>query len=249
MSKLILLRHGQSQWNLDNRFTGWVDVDLSELGRQEAKEAGKTLLDAGIKFDVAFTSVLKRAIRTLWICMDEMDRMWVPVTRAWELNERHYGALQGLNKAETLQKHGEAQLLAWRRGYAIRPPALDATDPQHPSQDPRYAGVPRESLPATESLDDCLKRVLPFWNEQIVPHLKQDKTVLIAAHGNSLRALVKQLNNISDDDIAELNIPTGMPLKYEFDANLKVLSHGYLGDPEKVKAAEEAVKNQAKAKK
>lgn len=247
-STLVLLRHGQSAWNLENRFTGWIDVDLSDLGRQEAKQAGQTLKAEGIAYDVAFTSVLKRAIRTLWITMDEMDRMWVPVHRAWQLNERHYGALQGLNKAETLEKHGEKQLLEWRRGYAVRPPALSMDDKQHPRFDPRYAGMPAESLPATESLDDCLHRVLPYYNENVVPFLKQGKTVLIAAHGNSLRALVKMLDNISDADIAELNIPTGIPLRYEFDAGLKVTSRGYLGDPEAIKAAAEAVKNQAKKK-
>ena len=247
-STLVLLRHGQSTWNLENRFTGWVDVDLSDLGRQEAQQAGKTLKAEGIQFDVAFTSVLKRAIRTLWIAMDEMDRMWVPVIRAWQLNERHYGALQGLNKAETLEKHGEKQLLEWRRGYAIRPPALAQDDPQHPRFDPRYAGLAPESLPATESLDDCLHRALPYYTEHVVPYLKQGKTVLIVAHGNSLRALVKMLDNISDADISELNIPTGIPLRYQFDDTLRVTARGYLGDPEAVKAAAEAVKNQAKKK-
>lgn len=248
-STLVLLRHGQSAWNLENRFTGWVDVDLSDTGRQEAKRAGQALVQAGVKFDIAFTSVLKRAIRTLWIAMDESDRMWVPVTRVWQFNERHYGALQGLDKAQTLQKHGEQQLHAWRRGYAIRPPALDLNDPQHPRFDPRYAGLSADQLPATESLDDCLKRAVPYYEQHVVPLLKQGKTVLIAAHGNSLRALVKMLDGISDDDIAELNIPTGIPLRYEFDDALAVKSKGYLGDADLVRSATEAVKNQAKAKK
>jgi len=248
-STLVLLRHGQSAWNLENRFTGWVDVDLSDAGRQEAKRAGQALVQAGVKFDVAFTSVLKRAIRTLWIAMDESDRMWVPVTRVWQFNERHYCALQGLDKAQTLEQHGEKQLHAWRRGYAIRPPALDSNDPQHPRFDSRYASLDPNVLPATESLDDCLKRAYPYYQQHIVPLLKQGKTVLIAAHGNSLRALVKMLDGISDDDIAELNIPTGIPLRYEFDDSMKVVSQGYLGDEEMVRAATEAVKNQAKAKK
>jgi 2,3-bisphosphoglycerate-dependent phosphoglycerate mutase len=248
MSKLVLLRHGQSTWNLENRFTGWTDVDLSDLGREEAKTAGNQIADEGIELHRAFTSVLKRAIRTLWIALDELDLMWLPVTRCWELNERHYGNLQGLNKAETLEKHGEAQLLKWRRGYDVRPEPLADDDPTHPKFDRRYAHLDPTNLPGTESLKDTLNRVLPLWSETIVPCLQAGENVLIAAHGNSLRALVKHLDGISDDDIAELNIPTGIPLVYEFDAELNVLHKGYLGDPEAAKKAAEAVANQAKAK-
>lgn len=247
-SKMILLRHGQSIWNVDNRFTGWVDVDLSELGRKEAREAGVLLREAGIDFEVAFTSVLKRAIRTLWIAMDEMDRMWVPVTRAWQLNERHYGALQGLNKAETAEKHGMEQVHLWRRGYDICPPPLDVSDERHPSHDIRYRGLSPEELPATESLKITLARVLPYWQNEIVPHLNAGQNVLVVAHGNSLRSLVKHLDEVSDEEITELNIPTGIPLVYEFDDNLSVVSRGYLGDAEAVAAAAAAVANQAKQK-
>ena len=249
MSKLILLRHGQSAWNLDNRFTGWVDVDLSEQGRKEAAQAGQTLRAEKITCDVAFTSVLKRAIRTLWIALDELDRMWIPVTGAWQLNERHYGSLQGLDKAETLAKHGPDQLKLWRRGYAVRPPALANDDPMHPRFDPRYAGLKPDQLPATESLADTLARALPYYQQQIAPFLAAGKNVIVAAHGNSLRALVKHFDQISDDDIAELNIPTGIPLAYEFNAKMEIVSRGYLGDPEVAKAAAEAVAKQAEKKK
>ena len=247
-AKMILLRHGQSAWNLENRFTGWVDVDLSEQGRKEAKQAGVLLREAGIDFEVAYTSVLKRAIRTLWIAMDEMDRMWVPVTRAWQLNERYYGALQGLDKAQTAAKHGMDQVHLWRRGYEVRPPALEESDPLHPCHDPRYKHLSPEERPGTESLKDTLGRVLPYWQNEVVPHLKAGENVLIATHGNSLRALVKHLDEISDEEIAELNIPTGIPLVYEFDENLNVLSRGYLGDPEAAAAAAAAVANQAAKK-
>src|SRR5512134_64496 len=247
--KLLLLRHGQSIWNLENLFTGWIDVDLSDQGRQEAREAGRLLKAEGIDFDVAFTSVLKRAIRTLWIALDEMDLMWLPVERTWRLNERHYGALQGLDKAQTVEKHGAAQVKVWRRSYDIPPPPLPATDPGHPRFDRRYAGVPAAELPASESLKDTLSRVLPFWNSRIAPELRAGSNVLVAAHGNSLRALVKMLDEISDAAIVELNIPTGVPLLYELDADLKPSSRRYLGDPEAVKARAEAVARQAEAKK
>lgn len=247
-AKLILLRHGQSAWNLENRFTGWIDIDLSEKGREEAKQAGALLKEAGIDISIAYTSVLKRAIRTLWIALDELDRMWVPVVRAWQFNERHYGALQGLNKAEMAQKAGPEQVHQWRRGYDVRPPALEETDPMHPKHDPRYKHLDPALLPATESLKDTLGRVLPYYQSEIVPRLKQGENVLIAAHGNSLRALVKHLDNISDDEIADLNIPTGIPLVYEFDDNLNVVSRGYLGDPEAAAAAAAAVAAQAQAK-
>lgn len=247
-TQLILLRHGQSEWNLANRFTGWHDVDLSEQGRAEARKAGETLLSEGIEFRHAFTSVLKRAIRTLWLTLDTMDRMWVPVERTWRLNERHYGALQGLDKAETLEKHGEEQLLQWRRGYAIRPPGLESNDPRHPRQDPRYADLSDAQCPATESLDDTLQRVLPVWNDSILPLLGRGENVLVAAHGNSLRAMVKHLDSLSDDAITGLNIPTGIPLVYHFDSNMNVESSGYLGDAAAIQAAAEAVANQAKKK-
>jgi len=247
-AKLILLRHGQSAWNLENRFTGWIDIDLSEKGREEAKQAGVLLKEAGIDITMAYTSVLKRAIRTLWIALDEMDRMWVPVVRAWQFNERHYGSLQGLNKAEMAQKAGPEQVHQWRRGYDVRPPALEESDPMHPKHDPRYRNLDPALLPATESLKDTLGRVLPYYQTEIVPRLKKGENVLIAAHGNSLRALVKHLDNISDDEIADLNIPTGIPLVYEFDDNLNVVSRGYLGDPEAAAAAAAAVAAQAQAK-
>jgi len=246
--KLVLLRHGQSEWNLSNRFTGWTDVDLTEQGIREARQAGQLLKAEGLLFDIAYTSVLKRAIRTLWLALDEMDQMWIPVVRDWRLNERHYGGLQGLNKAETAEKYGSEQVLVWRRSYDVPPPVLDANDPTHPRFDPRYRKVDPTKLPSTESLKITLERVMPFWHECIVPHLKKHETVLIAAHGNSLRALVKYLDGISDEEIVELNIPTGIPLLYELDEDLKVVSRGYLGDPEAAKAAAEAVKNQAKAK-
>jgi 2,3-bisphosphoglycerate-dependent phosphoglycerate mutase len=247
--KLVLLRHGESTWNKDNRFTGWTDVDLSEKGLSEASEAGKILKEQGYSFDCAFTSVLKRAIRTLWITLDQMDLMWIPVFRSWRLNEKHYGGLQGLNKTETSQKYGDKQVLLWRRAYDIQPPALDESDTRHPKNDPRYKDIDKKDMPATECLKDTVERFLPYWHESIVPVLKSGKKILIAAHGNSLRALVKYLDNIADQDIVNLNIPTGMPLVYELDKDLQAVKHYYLGDPEKVKKAMEAVANQAKTKK
>ncbi len=249
MYKLVLLRHGESVWNKDNRFTGWTDVDLSEQGRKEAQEAAVTLLERGYTFDLAYTSVLKRAIRTLWYVMDGMDLMWIPVIRSWRLNERHYGALQGLDKAEIAAKYGDAQVLIWRRSYDVPPPALEESDERHPGCDPRYRGLTPEQLPRTECLKDAVARVLPFWQEQIAPAIKSGQRVLIAAHGNSLRALIKYLDNVSEKEIIELNIPTAMPLVYELDANLKPIQHYYLADPEKVQAALEAVLAQGKAKK
>jgi 2,3-bisphosphoglycerate-dependent phosphoglycerate mutase len=243
---LILVRHGQSVWNVENLFTGWHDVDLSDQGRLEARSAGVEIRKAGLAPDVCFTSVLKRAIRTLWIVLDELDRMWLPVERSWRLNERHYGALQGLDKAQTVEKHGEAQVKIWRRSYDIPPPPLDVSDARHPVNDQRYADLDPRVLPASESLKDTLARVLPFWNDRIVAELKLGRNVLVAAHGNSLRAMVKMLDNVSEADITELNIPTGVPLVYELDASLKPLKSGYLGDPDAVKAAAEAVKNQTK---
>jgi 2,3-bisphosphoglycerate-dependent phosphoglycerate mutase len=247
--KLVLLRHGQSIWNLENLFTGWIDVDLSAQGLEEAKEAGRLLKAEGIPFDLAFTSVLKRAIRTLWITLDELDMMWLPVERSWRLNERHYGALQGLDKAQTVAKHGAEQVKIWRRSYDIPPPPLATDHPQHPRFERRYAGVPAGELPASESLKDTLARVLPFWNGRIRPELEAGRNVLVAAHGNSLRAMVKMLDGISDADIVELNIPTGVPLLYELDAKLQPVSSRYLGDAEAVKARAEAVARQAEAKK
>jgi 2,3-bisphosphoglycerate-dependent phosphoglycerate mutase len=247
--KLVLLRHGQSIWNLENLFTGWIDVDLSAQGLEEAKEAGRLLKEEGIPFDIAFTSVLKRAIRTLWITLDGLDMMWLPVERSWRLNERHYGALQGLDKAQTVAKHGAEQVKIWRRSYDIPPPPLEATHPQHPRFDRRYAGVPASDLPSSESLQDTLGRVLPFWNSRIAPELAAGRNVLVAAHGNSLRALVKMLDRMSDEAIVELNIPTGVPLLYELDSHLAPLSRRYLGDPEAVTARAEAVARQAEAKK
>lgn len=244
MIKLVLLRHGESQWNKENRFTGWKDVDLSEKGLLEAQNAGKLLKTEGYDFDFVFTSVLKRAIRTMWCVLDEMDRMWLPVERAWQLNERHYGALQGLNKAETAEKHGDEQVMIWRRSYDIPPPALEESDERHPSHDPRYKGVP---VPSTEALKNCLERVLPYWDSQVTPKIKNGEKLLIVAHGNSLRALVKHLDGISDDKITGLNIPTGIPLVYELDENLKPLKSYYLGDQEKAAAAAKAVAEQAKA--
>ncbi len=249
MHKLVLIRHGESIWNKENLFTGWTDVDLSDRGRAEAKEGGEYLKKEGYVFDVAYTSVLKRAIRTLWIVLDEMDLMWIPVHRDWRLNERHYGALQGLNKAQTAEKYGEAQVKIWRRSYDIRPPALEEKDPRFPGHDPRYRGLRKDELPLTECLKDTVARFLPAWHEAIAPSVRSGKRVLIAAHGNSLRALVKYLDDISDQEIVELNIPTGMPLVYELDDNLKPIRHYYLGDPEKVKKAMEAVASQGKVKK
>jgi 2,3-bisphosphoglycerate-dependent phosphoglycerate mutase len=248
MIKLVLLRHGESTWNKENRFTGWTDVDLSEKGRQEAHEAGVVLKAGGYEFDVAYTSVLKRAIRTLWTALDEMDRMWIPVHRSWRLNERHYGALQGLNKAETAEKFGEAQVKIWRRSYDVPPPPLTADDPRFPGSDPRYRRLSAEELPLTECLKDTVARFLPLWHETIAPAIREGQKVLIAAHGNSLRALVKYLDDIPESEIVELNIPTGMPLVYELDGDLKPLNRYYLGDPEKVKAAMEAVAAQGKKK-
>jgi 2,3-bisphosphoglycerate-dependent phosphoglycerate mutase len=247
--KLVLLRHGQSQWNLDNRFTGWVDVDITEAGRKEAAAAGKLMREEGLRFDVAHTSVLKRAIRTLWTALDEMDQMWIPVHKSWRLNERHYGALQGLDKAETTARHGDAQVKIWRRSYDITPPAMDQNDPQHPMHDPRYAAIDAQALPATESLKTTLDRVLPYWIDSIAPQLKAGQTVLVTAHGNSLRALYKYLNKVPENEIVELNIPTGIPLLFDLDEALQVKSYRYLGDPEAARRAAEAVANQAKARK
>ncbi|WP_379655441.1 2,3-diphosphoglycerate-dependent phosphoglycerate mutase [Pseudoxanthomonas sp. UC19_8] len=245
---LVLLRHGQSEWNLSNRFTGWVDVDLTEQGRAEAAAAGKLMKDECLKFDVAYTSVLKRAIHTLQGALKEMDQDWLPVHKSWRLNERHYGALQGLDKAETAAKHGEEQVKIWRRSYDIPPPPMEAADPGHPAQDRRYAMLDRNALPATESLATTLERVLPYWHDAIAPALKDGKTVLVTAHGNSLRALYKYLNHVSKEEILELNIPTGIPLLFELDDQLQVKSFRYLGDPEAAKRAAEAVANQGKAK-
>ena len=244
--KLILCRHGQSDWNLKNLFTGWTDVDLTEQGTQEAIDAGKTVAALDYDIDIAFTSVLKRAIRTLWLMLDEMDRMWIPVIRDWRLNERHYGALQGLNKAETAAKYGDDQVHIWRRSYDIPPPELQPSDERHPSHDPRYAGI--DDLPSTESLALTLDRVLPCWNDSIAPELKNGRNVLIAAHGNSLRALVKMLDEVSDEEITGFNIPTGIPIAYELDADLKPLSREFLGDPEEVAKAAAAVAAQGKAR-
>ncbi len=248
MSRLVIVRHGESTWNKENRFTGWTDVDLSEKGRQEAKEGGQVLKEEGYTFDVAYTSVLKRAIRTLWIVQDEMDLMWIPVHRSWRLNERHYGALQGLNKAETAAKFGEDQVKIWRRSYDIPPPPLTSDDERYPGNDPRYQGLSKEELPLTECLKDTVARVLPLWEQTIAPAIRKGQKVLIAAHGNSLRALVMYLDKVPEADIVELNIPTGMPLVYELDDNLQPLKRFYLGDPEKVKAAMEAVAAQGKKK-
>jgi 2,3-bisphosphoglycerate-dependent phosphoglycerate mutase len=246
MHTLVLVRHGQSTWNLENRFTGWTDVDLSPTGIQEATSAGELLVEGGYTFDVAYTSVLKRAIRTLWIVLDKMDLMWIPVYRSWRLNERHYGGLQGLNKAETAQRHGDEQVLIWRRSYDIPPPALDPSDERFPGHDRRYASLEPEELPRTESLKDTVARMLPYWHETIAPNVKAGKRVLIAAHGNSLRALVKYLDNVSEEEIVALNIPTGIPLVYELDDDLRPIRHYYLGDAEAVAKAAEAVANQAK---
>jgi 2,3-bisphosphoglycerate-dependent phosphoglycerate mutase len=248
MHKLVLLRHGESTWNKENRFTGWTDVDLSERGREEAKEAGRLLKDGGYVFDIAFTSVLKRAIRTLGIGLDVLDQLWIPVTKHWRLNERHYGALQGLNKAETAAKHGEAQTKIWRRSYDIPPPPLTPDDPRHPSHDPRYRDLTPGELPLTESLKDTVARFLPYFQQTIAPAITSGKRVLIAAHGNSLRALVKYLDHIDERTIVELNIPTGIPLVYELDDNLKPIRHYYLGDPAAAAAAAARVAAQASQK-
>lgn len=246
MPTLVLLRHGESTWNLENRFTGWTDVDLSEKGLTEAVEAGKVLREAGFEFDLAYTSLLKRAIRTLNIVLDELDQAWLPVKRSWRLNERHYGALQGLNKSETAAKFGEDQVKIWRRSYDVPPPPLKPEDERFPGHDRRYAGIPRQDLPLTECLKDTVTRFLPLWHDDIAPAIGSGRRVVIGAHGNSLRALVKYLDEISEADILELNIPTGMPLVYELDAGLKPIKSYYLGDPEKVKAAMEAVAKQGK---
>jgi 2,3-bisphosphoglycerate-dependent phosphoglycerate mutase len=246
MTKIVLLRHGESIWNKENLFTGWYDVDLSDQGKVEAKRAGELLKAEGFTFDVAFTSVLKRAIRTLWTALDELDLMWIPVEHSWRLNERHYGALQGLNKAQTAAKYGDEQVLIWRRSYDIPPPALEESDPRFPGTDPRYRGLSNSELPRTECLKDTVARFLPYWHETIAPAVKGGKKVLVVAHGNSLRALVKYLDGISDEDIVGLNIPTGVPLVYELDPDLKPIKHYYLGDPEEAARKAAAVAAQAK---
>ena len=248
MHKLVLLRHGESEWNQENRFTGWHDVDLTAKGEDEGRRSGQLLKDEGFAFDVVYTSLLKRAIRTMWLALEELDQTWVPVHRELRLNERHYGALQGLNKAETAAKHGEDQVLIWRRSYDIPPPALDPDDERHPGKDRRYANLPAENLPLSECLKDTVDRFMPLWQDTIAPVVQEGKSVLIVAHGNSLRALVKYLDGVSEDDIVGLNIPTGTPLVYDLDADLKPLDRRYLGDPEAVAKAMEAVANQGKAK-
>lgn len=248
MYKIVLLRHGESEWNKENRFTGWTDVDLSEKGVAEAAAGGKLMKDAGFEFDLAYTSVLKRAIRTLNLALEQMDLLWIPVFKTWRLNERHYGALQGLNKAETAKKYGDDQVLIWRRSYDIQPPALTADDERFPGKDRRYADLSTDQLPLAECLKDTVARFLPFWHETVAPAIKSGKKIIIAAHGNSLRALVKYLDNIPEDEIVELNIPTGVPLVYELDEDLKPIKHYYLGDPEEAKRKAEAVANQGKAK-
>jgi 2,3-bisphosphoglycerate-dependent phosphoglycerate mutase len=247
MTNLVLLRHGESIWNKENRFTGWTDVDLSEKGIREAKQAGKVLKKEGYSFDVAFTSVLKRAIRTLWIVQDEMNLMWLPVNLSWRLNERHYGALQGLNKAAIAAKYGEEQVLKWRRSYDIRPPALENTDERSPGNDPRYKDLDNKDIPLTECLKDTVERFLPYWNEVIVPLIRSGKRVIISAHGNSIRALVKYVDDVSDVDIVGINIPTGIPLIYELDESLKPIKNYYLGDPDEIKRATETIARQGKA--
>jgi len=248
MKTLVLLRHGESAWNLENRFTGWTDVDLTPKGIQEAHEAARLLREGGYTFDLCFTSLLKRAIRTLWIVLDDMDLMWLAVHRSWRLNERHYGALQGLNKAETAAKYGEKQVLVWRRSYADPPPLLTREDPRYPGHDRRYADMRPEDLPLTESLEDTVARFLPYWHERIAPEVEAGRRVVVAAHGNSLRALVKYLDGVSEEEIVGLNIPTGIPLVYELDDDLRPLRHFYLGDPEAARKAAEAVANQAARK-
>jgi 2,3-bisphosphoglycerate-dependent phosphoglycerate mutase len=247
MKRLVLIRHGESDWNRENRFTGWIDVGLSEKGVREAVEAARLLGNDGYIFDVAFTSVLKRAIKTLWIVLEEMDLMWIPVQQSWRLNERHYGSLQGLNKTETVQRHGEAQVKIWRRSYDVRPPALTPDDARFPGRDPRYAHLRPDELPVTESLKDTIARFLPYWNQTIAPAIRDGRRVVIAAHGNSLRALVKHLDRVSDDDIVELNIPTGIPLVYELNDDLTPLRHFYLGDQAEIERAARAVANQGKS--
>ncbi len=247
MFRLVLLRHGESTWNKENRFTGWTDVDLSDKGREEAREAGRLMAAEGFAFDIAYTSVMTRAIRTLWIALEEMQLLWLPVVKSWRLNERHYGALQGLNKAETAAAHGEAQVKIWRRSYDIPPPPLTLDDPRHPSRDRRYAGVPPQQLPLTESLKDTVERFIPYWHEVIAPDIRSGRNVLIAAHGNSLRALVKYLDAVAEQDIVELNIPTGVPLVYELDQDLKPLRKFYLGDEDAIRLRAAAVASQGKA--
>lgn len=246
MIKLVLLRHGESQWNRENKFTGWTDVELSHKGIHEAMTAGHQLKKENYTFDIAYTSVLTRAIKTLWITLEEMDLMWIPVVRSWRLNERHYGALQGLNKKETVEKHGKEQVHIWRRSYDVPPPSLKKNDKRYPGHDPRYRDLSEKEMPLTECLKDTVDRFLPFWHDTIVPAIKSKKKVIIAAHGNSLRALVKYLDNISEEEIVSLNIPTGIPLVYELDTKLKPIKHYYLGDPKKVKQAIEGVANQTK---
>ena len=248
MYEIVLIRHGESAWNKENRFTGWTDVPLSEKGIEEARAAGRLLKAEGYAFDCAFTSVLKRAIKTLWLVLEEMDRMWIPVQHSWKLNERHYGALQGLNKADTAAKYGDDQVKIWRRSYDTQPPELTKTDERYPGNDPRYAGLSDKELPLTECLKDTVARVVPYWVDNIVPAIKSGKKIIIAAHGNSLRALVKYLDNVSDKDILELNIPTGVPLAYTLDENLKPVSHKYLGDADAIAKAQAAVASQGKAK-
>ena len=247
MHKLVLIRHGESTWNRENRFTGWTDVDLNEKGLMEAKAAGELLRNEGYTFDRAFVSVLKRALRTLWIILDELDELWIPVERSWRLNERHYGSLQGLNKAETAEKFGNDQVLIWRRSYDVPPPALEKTDDRFPGHDPRYRDVPPAELPLTECLKDTVDRVLPFWHNTIAPAVKRGERVLVTAHGNTLRALVKYFDNLSEDDVLALNLPTGVPLVYELDDNLKPIRHYYLGDQDAITAAMNAVASQGKA--
>ncbi len=248
MYKIVFMRHGESTWNLDNRFTGWTDVDLTEKGVNEARAAGQILKQEGFTFDVAYTSVLKRAIRTLWLALDEMDMMYLPIKNDWRLNERHYGALQGLDKGETAAKYGDEQVLVWRRSYDTPPPPLEANDDRASFNDPRYAGLPQASIPLTECLKDTVARVMPAWDEDIAPAIRAGKKIIISAHGNSLRALIKMLDGISDSDIVGLNIPNGQPLVYELDADLKPIRHYYLGDPAAIAAAQAAVANQGKAK-
>lgn len=249
MYQLVLIRHGESQWNKENRFTGWQDVDLSEVGIDEARKAGTALKSSQFQFDVSFTSVLKRAIRTWWIVLEELDQLWIPVERSWRLNERHYGGLTGLDKAETAARHGEDQVKIWRRSYDTPPPMMDRSDARHPTHDPKYKGVNPEELPSGESLKDTVKRFLPFWTDKIAPTIRSGKRVLIVAHGNSLRALMQHLENMSADEIMGINLPTGIPMVYELDKDLKVMGRKFIGDPEEVKKAMEAVANQGKSKK
>lgn len=248
MHKLVLIRHGESAWNKENRFTGWTDVDLTEKGRSEAAEAGRLMKAEGFTFDLAYVSVLRRALTTLWLALDQMDALWIPIEKSWRLNERHYGALQGLNKAETAAKFGDDQVLVWRRSYDIPPPPLEKTDERYPGNDPRYASLSETELPLTECLKDTVARFLPYWHETIAPQVRAGKRVVIAAHGNSLRALVKYLDHVSDEEIINLNIPTGVPLVYELDDDLKPIRHYYLGDQSAIEAAMQAVANQGKAK-